>query len=77
LDEYRKQWRAAHDGPGGIPTQRTVGRALGIPHNTIRGHVAALTEAGRMLRFGKTRSTVMFVPNEPEFTSALSNEEEA
>jgi len=78
MEEYRKQWRDAHENGDShaIPTQSSVGSALGVSSKTISGRVISLTKAGKMIRLGTSRCKVSYVPNEPEFTSALPSEEE-
>jgi len=78
LDEYRKQWRAAHASCDvkAIPTQKSVGNAIGIPHRTVGNRVERLARDGNMVRVKSRSGRTYSVPNEPEFTSALPDEED-
>ena len=53
----------------------TVGKALGIPNKTLSKKARAMHDVGILVRLGDGAANVRYVPNEPEFTSALPTEE--
>ena len=77
MEEYRKQWRAANEGGDYhlAPTMPMVAKALGIPDKTLSKKVRAMHSAGRLIRLGNDPVNIRYVPDEPEFTSALPTEE--
>jgi hypothetical protein len=79
LNEYRKQWMAAHASGdvGMIPTHRSVSVTIGIPSRTVGNRADRLVRDGVMVRVKSRSGRTYYVPDEPEFTSALPDEEDA